>query len=128
MGDKWFFRRNCKLFEQKLCLVAGQGFQDFCNSGLSKTSLFRIEFSHSPALGVDNRVGDDRAHGLQLLVAIRQVVKVELEADPVHLRLALLAGVELVQLPHQLLPVAVVHEVILEHRLPHRQAVPEVFM
>ena len=51
-------------------------------------------------------------------------MEIELETDPVHLRLAVLARVELVELPDDLLPVRVIQELVLEHRPPHGEAVP----
>ena len=78
-----------------------------------------------PAFRIYNWIREERAHGLELLVTIRHVVEVKLEADPVHLRLAVLARVELVQLPDNLLPVGVVQELVLEHRPPHGEAIPD---
>ena len=65
-------------------------------------------------------------HRHQFLVPVSNVMEVKLEADPVHLRLALLAGVELVKLPHHLLPLAVVEELVLVHGLPHGQPVSDL--
>ena len=77
-----------------------------------------------PALRIYDGIGEQRAHGLQLLVTITNIMEIKLETNPVHLCLAILARVEFVELPYNLFPVGVIQELVLEHRPPHGESVP----